>query len=270
VDEILVVDSHSTDGTARVAIAAGARVVVQDMLPGKGAALWQGVSACTGDAVVFVDGDVSGFPSTYVTGLLGPLLLYNEVVYVKGFYDRSLRTNADADTNADGGRVTELVARPMLNLFWPDLAGFVQPLSGEAAGRRDVLQQLHFVTNYGVETGFLIDMFETYGLNALAQVDLGQRIHRHQSMLALGQMSGQIMLTVLDRLGRDGRLALTRQPEMQLMQFQKALPRNRLNGLQRDIVLTDLKTSQLLPLASQKTSAVNNSNTLEDSLAPLY
>jgi glucosyl-3-phosphoglycerate synthase len=258
VDEILVVDSRSQDGTARVAMEAGASVVAQDSvmpelggLAGKGEALWKGVAATTGDIVVFVDGDLYDFTSDYVTGLLGPLLTDPSVAYVKGFYHRPLV--GVASTEADGGgRVTELVARPMLNMYWPELAGFVQPLAGEYAGRREVLEAIPFVANYGVEVGHLIDLLESRGLDALAQVDLGHRVHRHQTTQALGRMSGQIMLTMFDRLERYGRLVSATPPATLLAQFQRGTGGN---GVEREMVLTDLTCAQRPPLTSVRPPA---------------
>ena len=248
VDEILVVDSRSTDRTAEVAAAAGAAVVAQDAvfpgldgLTGKGEALWKGVAATSGDLVVFVDGDLYDFTTDYVTGLLGPLLTDPSVAYVKGFYHRPLGTEADG-----GGRVTELVARPLLNMFWPELAGFVQPLAGEYAGRREVLESIPFVANYGVEVGHLIDLLELRGLDALAQVDLGHRAHRHQNTQALGRMSGQIMQTLFDRLERHGRLVTAAPPATLLAQFRRGTS----PGVEREIVLTDLTSPQRPPLNS--------------------
>jgi glucosyl-3-phosphoglycerate synthase len=251
VDEIVVVDSRSRDATARVAAEAGARVVAQDeVLPalpglsGKGEALWKGLAATTGDLVVFVDGDLYDFTSSYVTGLLGPLLTDETVDYVKGFYHRPLV--GEAATDADGGgRVTELVARPLLNMYWPELAGLVQPLAGEYAGRREVLESIPFVVNYGVEIGHLIDILQARGLDALAQVDLGKRTHRHQSTPALGRMSGQIMLTVFDRLARYGRLVSSQPPATLLAQFHRGQSGH---GVEREMVLTDLSCRQRPPL----------------------
>ena len=253
VDEILVVDSHSTDATAEVAATAGARVVAQDDvfpalegLAGKGEALWKGVAATSGDLVVFVDGDLHDFTTGYVTGLLGPLLTDPSVAYVKGFYHRPL-TGAAGSEPEGGGRVTELVARPLLNMFWPELAGFVQPLAGEYAGRREVLESIPFVANYGVETGHLIDLLELRGLDALAQVDLGHRVHRHQGTHALGRMAGQIMQTLFDRLERYGRLVTAIPPATLLAQFQRGASAE---GVERELVLTDLTSPQRPPLAS--------------------
>ena len=205
VDELIVVDSGSTDRTASVAAAAGARVVRTDevlvssgTVPGKGEALWKSLHVTGGDILVFVDSDLISFDPQFVVGLLGPLLTDPAVGYVKGLYDRPLST-AEGLVPTGGGRVTELVARPLLNALWPQLAGFVQPLSGEYAGRRRLLEQVPFVSHYGVELGLLIDLAELAGVDALAQVDLGTRRHSHQSDAALGRMAGQILQTALAR-----------------------------------------------------------------------
>lgn len=252
VNEVLVVDSRSTDDTARVAAAAGATVVAeQDVLAhlpsmrGKGEALWKGLAASTGDIVVFIDGDLQDFPSSYVSGLLGPLLSDDSVAYVKGFYHRPL-VNGSTVQEDGGGRVTELVARPLLNMHWPELAGFVQPLAGEYAGRRSVLEQIPFVAHYGVEIGHLIDLVELVGLDALAQVDLGHRRHRHQTLHGLGQMASQIMLTVHDRLERYGRLITADEPATTLAQFRRGDG----DGVNRELVLTRLSADNRPPLAS--------------------
>ncbi|GGM86069.1 glucosyl-3-phosphoglycerate synthase [Thermopolyspora flexuosa] len=228
VDEILVVDSRSTDDTAKVAAAAGARVVHQDaVLPelppmsGKGEALWKGLAAAQGDLIVFIDADLRNFGAHFVTGLLGPLLTDPGVVFVKGGYERPLVTPDGVVHRGDGGRVTELVARPMINLYWPELAGFVQPLAGEYAARREVLERVPFVTEYGVELGLLIDLLEAAGLDAMAQVDLGVREHRHQSTAALGRMAAQIMLTAWSRLERQGRVVTPEPLNATLLQFDR-------------------------------------------------
>ncbi|GAA1886365.1 glucosyl-3-phosphoglycerate synthase [Actinomadura bangladeshensis] len=228
VDEILVVDSRSADRTAAVAAAAGAEVVAQDaVLPGqgrmsgKGEALWKSLYATSGDLIVFVDADLREFTSSYVTGLLGPLLADPSVGYVKGCYDRPL-VDGGRRVEGGGGRVTELVARPLINLHWPLLAGVVQPLGGEYAGRRALLERLPFVTGYGVELGLLLDVYQDAGLDAIAQVDLGRRVHAHQSTEALGAMSGQIMLTAWSRLERHGRMVPLEAPSTALTQFHRA------------------------------------------------
>ena len=205
VDEIVVIDSGSTDQTARVARAAGARVVhVDDVLPaygrvaGKGEALWKSMHVTDGDLLVFIDADLICFDPRFIVGLLGPLLSDPTVGYVKGLYDRPLST-ADGVVPSGGGRVTELIARPLLGALWPQLSGFVQPLSGEYAGRRELLEQVPFVSHYGVELGLLIDLTELAGIDALAQVDLGTRQHSHQPDAALGRMAAQILQTAMAR-----------------------------------------------------------------------
>jgi glucosyl-3-phosphoglycerate synthase len=231
VDEVVVIDSHSTDDTAEVAEAAGAVVVHQaDLLPdlgdrpGKGEAMWKSLSVASGDLIVFLDADLEQFSPTYVTGLLGPLLTDSAVQYVKGMYERPLSSGATV-LPAGGGRVTELVARPLLNQFWPELAGIVQPLAGEYAARREVLERVPFVSGYGVELGLLIDLLDLVGLDALAQVDLGRRVHRHQSDEALGRMAMQIQLTAFRRLERQGRLVGVAAPQTALTQFRRRADR---------------------------------------------
>ena len=179
VDEVIVVDSRSADGTATVARAAGAFVVSQEEMTrglppmhGKGDALWAGLASASGDIVAFVDADVDPFDPRFVSGLLSPLLTDPSISFVKGFYHRPLTFSGHSEPDG-GGRVTELVARPLLNLFWPGLAGFVQPLAGEFAARREVLERVPFVSGYGVEIAMLVDLLELVGLDALAQVDLG-------------------------------------------------------------------------------------------------
>ncbi|MFJ8163532.1 glucosyl-3-phosphoglycerate synthase [Streptomyces sp. NPDC096136] len=204
VDELVVVDSGSGDRTAEVAAKAGARVVHRDgILPripavrGKGEVLWRSLLATTGDVVCFVDADLRDFSSAFVSGIVGPLLTDPQVQFVKAMYDRPL-----GDAPGQGGRVTELVARPLLNLHWPQLAGFVQPLGGEYAVRRSLLERLPFPVGYGVELGLLVDALHTVGLDALAQVDVGVRLHRHQSGQALGRMAAAIYRTAQLRLSR--------------------------------------------------------------------
>ncbi|MFJ9245334.1 MULTISPECIES: glucosyl-3-phosphoglycerate synthase [Streptomyces] len=204
VDEIVVVDSGSTDRTSEVAAAAGARVVHRDdilpripAVPGKGEVLWRSLLVTSGDIVCFIDADLKEFSSDFVTGIVGPLLTDPGVDLVKAMYDRPLGGAA-----GQGGRVTELMARPLLNMHWPQLAGFVQPLGGEYAARRSLLEQLPFPVGYGVELGMLVDALHLVGLDALAQVDVGVRKHRHQDGQALGRMAAQIYRTAQLRLAR--------------------------------------------------------------------
>ena len=207
VDEIVVIDGQSTDRTADEARSAGARVVHEaDILPetgsghGKGDALWKSLSVTTGDIVLWLDADVHAFDAAFVPGMLGPLLLDPGVAFVKARYRRSY-----GDDPLGGGRVTEICAKPLLNLFYPDLVGFAQPLAGEAAGRRALLESVPFFTGYAVEIGLLIDILHAVGISRMAQVDLGERHHDHQSTHALGRMSYAILQAVIKRLTEDGR-----------------------------------------------------------------
>lgn len=204
VDEVVVVDSGSTDRTAEEAAAAGATVVHRDTIlprlpavPGKGEVLWRSLLVTRGDIVCFVDADLREFSSDFVSGIVGPLLTDPAVHLVKAMYDRPLGAAA-----GQGGRVTELMARPLLNMHWPQLAGFVQPLGGEYAARRSLLEQLPFPVGYGVELGMLVDALHLVGLDALAQVDVGVRKHRHQDGQALGRMAAAIYRTAQLRLAR--------------------------------------------------------------------
>jgi glucosyl-3-phosphoglycerate synthase len=208
VDELVVMDSGSTDRSREEATAAGATVVRrEDVLPqlpprpGKGEVLWRSLAATTGDVVAFVDSDLSDFSPTFVTGLLGPLLTDPTVHFVKATYDRPLRTEA-GELPAGGGRVTELVARPLMALHWPKLAGFVQPLGGEYAARRPLLESLPFPCGYGVEFGLMVDTLAAVGLDAMAQVDLARRKHRNSDLHKLGQMAVEILQVAEARLGR--------------------------------------------------------------------
>jgi glucosyl-3-phosphoglycerate synthase len=211
VDEVIVVDSASRDATAEVAAESGARVVglrdvVSQLAPreGKGEAMWRGVAATTADVVVFVDADLQSFDPRFVVALLGPLLSNPEVQFVKAAYDRppidpSLPSNG-------GGRVTELMARPWLSAFWPELSGVLQPLAGEYAARTSLLRRLPFRCGYGVDLGLLLDTYRVAGLDAIAQVDLRRRWHRHSDLPSLGRMAAEVMHTALDRLVAEGRL----------------------------------------------------------------
>jgi glucosyl-3-phosphoglycerate synthase len=214
-DEIVLIDSNSTDRTREIAEKEGIPVYIhQNLLErmgarrGKGEALWKSLLVTRGDIVVWIDTDIVNIHPRFVYGIIGPLLLNPQVQFVKGFYRRPLRVGAKMQASG-GGRVTELTARPLLNLFYPELSGVVQPLSGEYGGRRAALEQAVFFSGYGVETGLLIDVYERYGLNAIAQVDLLERIHHNQHLEALSKMSFAIIQTVIRRLEkRFGRAVL--------------------------------------------------------------
>jgi glucosyl-3-phosphoglycerate synthase len=211
VDEIIVVDSGSQDSTAVVAAANGARVVaLTDVLPefaprrGKGEAMWRGVAATDADLVVFVDADLRSFDSRFVVALLGPLLSNPATRFVKAAYDRPA-TDPAVPSNG-GGRVTELMARPLISAFWPELSALLQPLAGEYAARRELLISLPFRCGYGVDLGLLLDAYRAVGLDGISQVDLHRRWHRHSELPSLGRMAAEVMHTALDRLVADGRL----------------------------------------------------------------
>jgi glucosyl-3-phosphoglycerate synthase len=214
-DEIVVIDSSSTDRTREIARSLGVPVMVhQEILPeageplhGKGEALWKSLHVLKGDIIAWVDTDVTNMHPRFVYGLIGPLLQEPHLAYVKGYYHRPIKIG-DKLEHEGGGRVTELTVRPLFNLFFPMLSGFVQPLAGEYAGRREVLEQLPFFSGYGVETGLLIDLLEQYGLSAMGQVNLGQRIHRNQNLANLSLMAFSLVQVILSRLEEQARVNL--------------------------------------------------------------
>lgn len=228
IDEIVVVDAASADGTAAVAERAGARVwqeaeLLSEHGPvlGKGDAMWRALPALAGELVCFLDADTQGFSAHFATGLLGPLVCEEGVSFVKAFYRRpfpaagsaSAGGTGDGDGGDDGdgvrdggGRVNRLAARPALALFYPELAGVRQPLAGEVAARRELLEALPFATGYGVEIAMLIDAWRTLGLDGIAQVDLDEHRNRHQPLSALEPMALTVLATVATRLQREGRL----------------------------------------------------------------
>jgi len=218
IDQLAVIDSRSTDGTLEIAKAERAEIFFDDeILPGlepasgKGEALWKSIHALSGDIIVWVDSDIENIHPRFVYGLVGPLLENPGVSYVKAFYRRPLRAG-NVSQPEGGGRVTELVVRPALNLFYPELAGLIQPLSGEYAGRRSTLESVPFLTGYGVETGLLIDIFNQFGLDSIAQVDLEVREHHNQTLDALSRMSFGIMQGIFRHLDEDGKIELKDEP----------------------------------------------------------
>jgi glucosyl-3-phosphoglycerate synthase len=207
VDELIVLDSGSTDDTEIRAVAAGSRVVSREQAlpgvpprPGKGEVLWRSLAATEGDIVAFVDSDLIDPDPMFVPRLVGPLLTCDGIHLVKGFYRRPLRVSGREDANG-GGRVTELVARPLLAALRPELGAVLQPLGGEYAGTRELLTSLPFAPGYGVEIGLLIDTYDRLGLDAIAQVNLGVRAHRNRPLTELGAMSRQVIATLLSRCG---------------------------------------------------------------------
>ena len=198
VDELVVVDDGSTDSTGRVATEAGAVVVAQGAA-GKGRAMRLGLDQTRGDIVVYLDADIEDFDPGFVVGLVGPLLSNPDIVFAKASYRRPL-----AGRPGEGGRVTELAAKPLLRILFPELAAFDQPLAGEVAGRRAPLEKLEFEPGYGVEVAMLIDLVSSYGLGALAQCDLGERRHRNRPLAELSPQSETVIRTVLARAGWPG------------------------------------------------------------------
>jgi hypothetical protein len=211
-DEIVLIDSGSTDATRKIAADLGIPVYIHsEIMPqygtykGKGEALWKSLYILKGDILAWIDTDIVNIQPHFVYGILGPLLHNSFIQYVKGFYRRPF--NIEGDKIADnGGRVTELVARPLINIFFPELSGLIQPLAGEYAGRRQFMERLPFFTGYGVEMGLLIDLLKTTNLNAISQVDLIERIHHHQSLRSLSEMSFDIIQVVIRRLEEQRRI----------------------------------------------------------------
>jgi glucosyl-3-phosphoglycerate synthase len=206
IDEIVLIDSMSTDNTVPIAEARGIPVYLHpEILPevgtyrGKGEALWKSLHVTSGDIIAWIDTDISNIHPRFIYGLLGPLLRRPQLQYVKGFYQRPIKLG-DTMQAYGGGRVTELVARPLLNLYYPELSGIIQPLSGEYAGRRAALESLPFFSGYGVETGLLIDLHDRFGLDAIAQTDLEQRVHHNQPLVGLSKMSFAILQVFISRL----------------------------------------------------------------------
>jgi glucosyl-3-phosphoglycerate synthase len=209
-DEIVLIDSNSTDRTREIARDLGVPVYIhQSILPeegarrGKGEAMWKSLHVTRGDIVAWIDTDIANPHPRFVYGILGPLLQNPRIQYVKGFYQRPIAVDGRLQASG-GGRVTELLARPMFNLFYPELSGFAQPLSGEYAGRRWALERVPFYSGYGVETGLLLDLLNQHGLSALAQVDLAERIHRNQELQALSKMSFALLQVFFEHLQSRG------------------------------------------------------------------
>ncbi|MBW3595140.1 MAG: glucosyl-3-phosphoglycerate synthase [Actinobacteria bacterium] len=224
VDELLVIDSGSADDTIQIARAAGATVFRGSELTqcgpirGKGDCLWRSLAVASGDIIVWLDSDTRNLHEGFIVDLIAPLLVEPRFVMTKAFYDRPLIADEEVLTTG-GARVTELVARPLFQLFYPDLVGLIQPLSGEYAGYTDRFRSLPFFTGYGVEVGLLLDVAERFGVDAIAQVDLGVRLHRNRSVLELGQASFQVMSAMLRRLHDLGRIKIPDDLTDEMLQF---------------------------------------------------
>jgi len=210
-DEIVVVDSGSTDNTRKIARGYGADVhkateILPDLVKfkGKGENLWKALFVTQGDIIVYLDADIKNIHHRFAYGLLGPLILFDNIKYVKAFYDRPISIGKSKIRPTGGGRVTELVIRPLFSLFFPELTQILQPLSGEYAGYREIFENIPFPIGYGVETSMILDIYEKWGLDVFAQVDLDRRIHRNQDTRALGRMSFAILQTFIKRKKRLG------------------------------------------------------------------
>jgi glucosyl-3-phosphoglycerate synthase len=227
VDEIVVIDSGSTDRTREVAAEFGAKVyLATDILPdidpykGKGENLWKALYVLEGDIIVYVDADIKNIHPRFVYGLVGPLLAHDEVRFVKAFYDRPIALDQKTVKPSGGGRVTELVTRPLFSSFYPDLAQFIQPLSGEYAGFRECFDTIPFPIGYGVETSMLMDIYDKFGMDAMAQVDLDKRVHRNQTTVALGRMSFGIIQTFIAKLKASGKASMAGDLYKTMIQFE--------------------------------------------------
>src|SRR3954454_19176638 len=222
VDQVLVVDAASEDGTAEVAARHGAEVHQEsELLPefgralGKGDAMWRALSVARGELVVYLDSDTRDFAPRFATGMLGPLICREGVEFLKGFFRRPYTGTQGESLPLDGGRVTELTARPLLSAFYPELAGFVQPLAGEVAAHRTLFERLPFATGYSIETSMLLDARDVVGLEGMAQVDLEERLNRHQPLPQLAPMAYAVLRVILERLRPDGRLLDDHAPPLQ-------------------------------------------------------
>ena len=219
IDEFAVIDSGSKDKTLEVAQSYGADTyLASNILPevgdkrGKGENLWKAIHQLKGDIICYVDADISNIHPRFVYGLVAPLIKHAEVQYVKAFYDRPLNYSSGLRSSG-GGRVTEILIRPLFSLFYPELTNIIQPLSGEYAARREVLEMIPFPIGYGVETSHLLDLYEKFGMDAFAQTDLDRRVHRNQTTNALGKMSFGILQTFINRLQSQG--MIDRVPNME-------------------------------------------------------
>jgi glucosyl-3-phosphoglycerate synthase len=226
IDEIVVVDSGSTDRTGDVARAFGAAFYrADDILPelgprrGKGENLWKALYITRGDIIVYLDADIKNIHHRFAYGLIGPLVLNDRIRYAKAFYDRPIATGKNIIRPTGGGRVTELVIRPLFSIYFPELTQILQPLSGEYAAYRDILEQVPFPIGYGIETSLILDICQRWGMDVICQVDLEKRIHRNQDTKALGKMAFVVMRTFFRRLNRLGALSPGTPMHNQMIQY---------------------------------------------------
>jgi glucosyl-3-phosphoglycerate synthase len=227
-DEIVVIDSGSTDKTRQIARSYDVAVYkADDILPhlekfkGKGENLWKALYVTRGDIVIYIDADIKNIHHRFAYGLLGPLLLSDHIRFTKAFYDRPISVGNNKLRPTGGGRVTELVTRPLFSMFMPDLTQFLQPLSGEYAGFRSIFERIPFHIGYGVETGMLIDIYEKWGLDVMAQVDLDRRVHKNQDTKALGRMAFVIIRTFMNRVQKLQRVNINQQIFDKMIQYSR-------------------------------------------------
>lgn len=226
VDELIVIDSGSTDNTLDIAGSFGADVyIANEILPdldqfkGKGENLWKALYIAKGDIIVYIDADIKNIHHRFAYGLIGPLLLNDQIKYTKAFYDRPISIGKNKIRPTGGGRVTELVIRPLFSLFFPELTQIIQPLSGEYAGYREIFEKIPFPIGYGVETSMILDIYDKWGLDVIAQVDLDRRIHRNQDTKALGRMAFAILKTFITRQKRSGLIDLKQDLFDEIIQY---------------------------------------------------
>ena len=226
VDEIVVIDSGSTDNTRKIAMDYGADVYeATDILPdlepfkGKGENLWKALYITNSDIIVYLDADIKNIHHRFVYALVGPLILFDNIKFSKAFYDRPIAIGKSKIRPTGGGRVTELVIRPMLSLFFPELTQIMQPLSGEYAGYRGIFEKIPFPIGYGVETSMILDIYEKWGLDVIAQVDLDRRVHRNQDTKALGRMAFVILKTFCNRIEKLGIVNLNKEVFDEMIQY---------------------------------------------------
>jgi len=226
IDEIVVVDSGSTDNTLDIAKSYGADVYeAKNILPhlenftGKGENLWKALHITSGDIIIYLDADIKNIHHRFAYALIGPLLMFDHIKYTKAFYDRPIATDQKTIRPTGGGRVTELIIRPLFSLFFPELTQIIQPLSGEYAGYRSLLESISFPIGYGVETSMILDIHEKWGLDVIAQVDLDRRVHRNQDTKALGRMAFVILKTFINRIEGLGKIKINTDLFHEMIQY---------------------------------------------------